>query len=1433
MYEEDAIHRVARARALAEEAATAREQRKYFEDPTNTEKLIAHTMRQAVPEKKLAKLPYASDLSKIEAAIPEGDPRKTIGSEVMSEITAGIPRLGPDVHPATYISNVLRKKFGDRTEDIYKYIQKEESSLPFFKTPVAPAPGYEEWKKGFLEQTAPPEGSLAAGFAKGAGVGAAMELAGRAVFARGGPKLLSGALMASPATAPIGLALGVASTAMGAADVLTSLVQQTEWARQRPWKSMGVELLGALGIYQAAGKAAARWTAGKAGLDKAVADVAVDGSAANLLKAADAGGEAWVAEDFAKKLADKVAGIELQNKNIGGAFKELGAQYGLESGDAASLYVRDRQKQGVNLSRTLLNRIGVLQKVEDTGRVKALVQEGMSLEDAAIKVTSEETALKTYYPEIAKSLGLVEGIPEVSKYAMARSISPAATLKQMRTTIEGIAERNQMPVFRNVEFTAPSEATNVEGFFSKTPGLSLRDLGIEGKITEEGLQTGVGLSKIPTQTQKTIISLQKDLLRGEEKEKRSRALEGIAQALTSTDEKVRIAAGRRFAQIADNLSDTDSAALSRRLGEIHAERNPAKWVDPLETIFWDKSKAVAEDIGNDITKIGKAPTADITGRRTKIIGATGLIISAIAGGLGVDIDKDGQLSFVGTAEAAPNPALRIVGAVQAAKKLTGKELYQGQKEAGLIARAATAKDFEITEDMVQRAAIVDTTKVVPAYTKKLPLFGDAALSPSILGLVRYGIKEGKETFTDPIRELASHQAATVTNTANSTTVFNNIMNEYGIRENWKAVAEATEPFIERYYTSLYSAGYAKDRIGFFSRLIKKNERAITKNMNKQEEEAMTGLLSENYTKLKGFKVILAKHAPEMESLKKELDPVYQDLAQRFPGSRVFFAANDTANFERYPWLRDALSKEELITSARNKKLNEHFTERVIDAREEPILAGPYVHYAMHPKADFKKIEESFMKSINAYFGENVITDGAAALRLSKLHSRSVGALPMMPDMHFTMQRYLPDINRRLEIMEFWNGAGKKNATGELLPNTGWAAHAASETVQGNDVLRKFWDGISRSFDPQERTTANKWANRLYDFEISRLLSLSPSVGFKHILKPEANWSIFPALDTIKTLPTTVYRWSKSGFTKTGLKEDLQDEAMRSFTSQNRMMQLISDQDVTQIPEAVWDRFTQSFNQKGGMIINAVERLDRGHSVVAAMHMAAKKGMTPAQAAYGVMDTILKTNFLSGNLNPKWLRDPKVRMLFMFQGTPFKIAEQRALMAIRAGGNVTDAVKETWRQLNNLRSDVKDAEHTFKGHLIFDALTKDRDIFGTAITQQFMRKMLIIGTSVAVGKQFFDADLLSHFVHFPLVKFQEGEVGLALNPALTAAYQSWNAKETEDKDLWISEFIKQWLREGPVQQNFIKAARISRDDIPARYKDSRLKYLFGIPALKED
>lgn len=278
--------------------------------------------------------------------------------------------------------------------------------------------------------------------------------------------------------------------------------------------------------------------------------------------------------------------------------------------------------------------------------------------------------------------------------------------------------------------------------------------------------------------------------------------------------------------------------------------------------------------------------------------------------------------------------------------------------------------------------------------------------------------------------------------------------------------------------------------------------------------------------------------------------------------------------------------------------------------------------------------------------------------------------------------------------------------------------------------------------------------------------------------------------------------------------------------------------------SMWRNTWHRSQNVGASWINMAEVVDRGVSVLAGTEMAAKRGLTAEQAAYGSWDLLLKNNFLSRELNPGWMRDPKMRALFMFQGTPYKIFERRLVTAIRSGRAIkrmgravfegtktSEGRSELLSSIRTLRGSMKSAEQELKVNLIADALKSEVDFFGTPVVNQFAKDILTIG-AVTMGGASAGMNLKHHIFHLPFLSGMTYDPTVAFSPGILAAWRghnAWQKREAEDDEWLMTKVTKKWLGPTWIAPDMLwKAKRITEADIPEMYRDSKFKYLFAIP-----
>jgi hypothetical protein len=587
-----------------------------------------------------------------------------------------------------------------------------------------------------------------------------------------------------------------------------------------------------------------------------------------------------------------------------------------------------------------------------------------------------------------------------------------------------------------------------------------------------------------------------------------------------------------------------------------------------------------------------------------------------------------------------------------------------------------------------------------------------------------------------------------------------------------------------------------------------SKRIKTGNLDEADMEAVR-----YFNNLKsGLEEDLKRFEEPVKAYKNEYKERAQYLVENHSSSRVFFgaegekmrgfAATDPWFGEFNEKVMNSLSHDEKLAAARLKELMQFQAKRAEEAGLKTISKEGYMPHAFHPDSDLANLDK---------IAKDVMFSKGAGIDMAKFHSRSFDSLPMMPDAHFAMAKYIPDSNLRIQMSSFWKEWGPFAKEAEYKGYTGVAEHLKT---------------IQKAFSPVDGFGGwEKWASRIQAFEAARLISLSPAVGFKHSMKLMASLS-FGGTSTIKSLPGAIkmsYDLQLNNLLRTA-PQNIRAALAKSFIGGKDMFAMANDIVPVQKDLSWFDAGIKKWNDNTNFIVNNVEILDRGVSVLSSLNMAAKRGMTPEQAAYLVHDTIVRANFLSGIHNPSWLRDPKTRLLFLFQGTPFKIWEQRLYTAIRGGQAISDGTKKVYQQLI---SDIKTGERNMKYGLIKDAFTAARDVNGNSYSGEMMRMLLTLGAVAYGGKQVLDVSFMDQILHPPFIKVKEQSAGLATNPIMGAAYGTLMSKDDETSN--FIQFMKKWLPQGPIPAAVVKAHRLSKNDIPEIYKDSKVQYFFGVPS----
>ncbi len=736
--------------------------------------------------------------------------------------------------------------------------------------------------------------------------------------------------------------------------------------------------------------------------------------------------------------------------------------------------------------------------------------------------------------------------------------------------------------------------------------------------------------------------------------------------------------------------------------------------------------------------------------------------------------------------------------------------------------------------------------------KNLPLSADRITDPATFSNMFYATGHG------PAVQLATAQNAWGNNSLAGLQTLKNILAEVpGFRPMGRTISKAYDDLSARYGT-VQAARTVEIRIDQLKGNIDDAFRNISgKRVGPKTLDREEKVISDAEAQINVLQGELDDLMPEVNAFKNDWTETSRGLAKEHSTVRMALAAEDTADFKYYPWLKGTLSYEEETAVAHIKNMMEEYAVRHLELGHKVIEERPFMHHAFHPKYASKRAGEVL---------DRIGVDMSAAIPFTKLFKRTKYSFQMVPDINYNLTRYIPDAERRIQMTRFWYGpTGRKGAK-----NT-WYNHSRSQTVQGSEALSAFWKRLETAYTPFERTGWNVWANRYAAFETFMLIGFAPATAFKHVFKNIGTWGQLGFRNAASHAPeafTTATRnyvnspEVQSGLIVRGLKalglkhkarRKFMDEYVKSYTHQFRMLSASMDLELaTPRGFGVWDYFDRLLyraNEKGSILIRGVESFDRSHSMHAALDMAARmslgnRGMTAKQAAYGIMDTILKNNFLGAGLNPRWMHNPVIRATLLFQNTPFKILERRLVNASYAAKDIKTAagvikaqdIPTTLRELADLKNYIFRGESLLKQNLIADAFTQSRDFFGTPYTKQFFREFMFGGMVVWGLGGVMDADFMPHTFHLPFLStFGGDKPQLATSPMVGAGFkilQGWMhpSDRAEQDEFWMTEFMKDWLgKKQLIPQTAHKVLRMSDNDIPDIYEGSKLAYLFSVPA----
>lgn len=841
-----------------------------------------------------------------------------------------------------------------------------------------------------------------------------------------------------------------------------------------------------------------------------------------------------------------------------------------------------------------------------------------------------------------------------------------------------------------------------------------------------------------------------------------------------------------------------------------ASQAMAQLADKVDSPFFDKNLA----------KLLGVPVAIMALPMSLVLGGANDAEASVLSTAGTSVAR--ALSSVTKSSAAAKAGEKVSGMLSelADAKLVGLPLAEGKKTIDnfvepLLTRKMTEKRFGSVIKTVRRR-------------ESLPFGAEKFLSPHGAGTLAYKMP--------PTVDIASLRHAWGWNVKNSMQAVKNIMDAVpGFDKNsWKSISAEMAEVSDEFSDTVVAFSSVEGEIKTINNQLKKLKSIKVKG---DEAERTAYAVDELENKLAILTNAHKKMAPQVEKFEGAWTAKVRELAEKHPSTRISLAAEDTENFEYYPWLKDMMSDEEVVATNYVKNMMIQYRDRSVEAGLDVLKNRPFMHHAWHPG----------WKNSNAVNELEAIYPGLSkSVPYTSFHRRSKFSKQMVPDVFYNMNYYLPDAESRIGWKKFW---------------TEWQPHRQSEYVRTSPLLENFWQQIEQASAGQQLTSMHKWANRYSSFEVLRLIGFAPSTAFKHLFKVTGTWATLGAGEAMKHVPDVTKTYIRSalnnegfqstlkklGFENTRVRQSMTERYTKSLAEQHFMMNTLGQLEYNKgLDPTIWGKFDatmQKANEKGAVLIQAIESWDRIHSVLAASEMAAKRGLTAKDALYSVYNTVLTNNFLGGPLNPSWARNPTTRALMLFQVTPFKIWERRLVRASQAFEDVKLAgrvvkrqdVSKTLAELRDLGSFVTKGESQFKQNMIADALYRTKDPLGVSVTKQFMQEALLTGLIIGGGYKM-GVDLTAHTLHVPFMKVGRDEPTLTISPLPSAAIKFGRGEiEPGVNPMWghTANFLQDWFgKGGPVPSTIQKGMRISKGDIPERYREGPLKpwaqYLFVVP-----
>lgn len=524
-------------------------------------------------------------------------------------------------------------------------------------------------------------------------------------------------------------------------------------------------------------------------------------------------------------------------------------------------------------------------------------------------------------------------------------------------------------------------------------------------------------------------------------------------------------------------------------------------------------------------------------------------------------------------------------------------------------------------------------------------------------------------------------------------------------------------------------------------------------------------------KAEGVEITPAKVQEVAGDLLRERDRIVRSLGARYANVRIKAAA------EGESWAVALLNPKEQNIVGEIRKYLDSTKARMQEQGMKVFEGKPYVPY-LFQRSGFGELDapsQAFISSSWLYGDKRRIPE------LLEFIERTPGSKDWFPLGYQSLWSYMGGTEYKLAFNPFlkkWR---------PLVDS--WKTTSGSEAVNARDALFSF---LKRNMTAENASSVDKAINTAVNLEYFKDVAMSYGIATLHLFKLAQTpmWhGIFPTMKGTWSFGKALTQMARG---QAGPEAKILSHFLRS---QQLTRAILQESGAKMLQPGPWSKITRGVGEIAISPTKAVEYLDNGINLFAAMHKGIGAGADASTIRNLIYDSMQLLNFRGFSAPGFMTRGGGTRAATMFMMTPYKLVEN-------------------------------------KGQLLIRGLTGKKDVLGNSEFWKAIRFLTFTGATYKLAKDG-GFDLSRHLIHLPGVEVNIPEL---VNDAVN---QDWEAVKRRLHhvelrlppifqyagglmDKGIGKVSEEWVGwPGPI-------AKTWQEPIPDKYDDSRLRYIFGLP-----